>query len=335
MVLMVQSRDAGVSSLRSTATREAPTSKPKLSVSFHNFWPDFRADSSFFVKALAAKYDVAIEAVGHDVQISSVMGVEPLPQKAGSRPLRVWYTAENRDPNHQIFDLYFGFMPSSILGGRWFRYPLWIVYIDWWDPSSPYHVDRLLGPRLADERSLFCNFMYSNPASIRGEFFLRLNELRRVDSFGRVLNNTGKSPRGLAGTMAVLGDYLFTIAFENQAAPGYATEKVLEPLLAGSVPIYRGAAEVKNDFNPHAFLFAEDFGSLDDLARHVVALADDSGRLAAVRSASPFRDNRIPYEHTPEFLWTGSARPYRAILQRPFRLPGGTRWCLGNWARAW
>jgi alpha(1,3/1,4) fucosyltransferase len=282
-----------------------PASRPRLSVSFHNFWPDFDPKGSFFAKALSTKYDLVIEACGRDVQFSSVMHMELMPSKPGSRPLRVWYSGENREPQHEIYDLHFGFRPSSILGKRWFRYPLWIAYIDWWDPSSPHHVSRLLerrAARPARERSRFCNFIYSNPTSLRSEFFLRLNELRHVDSCGRVLNNCGWRPDGLAGKMSVLTDSVFTIAFENVAAPGYVTEKIVEPLLAGSVPIYWGAAEAKSDFNPQAFLFAEDFGSLDELAQHVLSLADNSDRLEEIRSAPPFIGNHIAYEHTPEFF---------------------------------
>jgi hypothetical protein len=156
--------------------------KPRLSVSFHNFHKVFRADGSFFQKALSARYDVKIEKIGRDLQISSVYGMEPLPQIVGVRPLRVWWTAEAQDPRATIFDLHFGFRPTPILGTRWYRYPLWILFIDWWDRQSPWSVHRILGPRGPSSRSRFCNFIYSNNPSIRTEFFLRLNERRPVDS---------------------------------------------------------------------------------------------------------------------------------------------------------
>jgi hypothetical protein len=278
------------------------SAKPSLSVSFHNFWRRFDVRSSFFFKALSETYDVTIERAGRDLQISSVFDTERLPAVSGSRPLRVWWTGEAGDPRSQVFDLHFGFRPTSILGSRWFRYPLWITYIDWWDPQSAYHVDRLLAPRGPTQRPRFCNFIYGSEPSIRTEFFLRLNEARRVDSLGRVLNNAGARARGRDGKMQALSESLFTIAFENQVAPGYVTEKLVEPLLAGSIPIYWGAPEAKQDFNPDAFVFAEDFAGFDDLIRHILRLADSPDAIATLASAPPFSENRIAYEHTPAFF---------------------------------
>jgi hypothetical protein len=278
--------------------------KPPLSVSFHNFWEGFRPSRSFFARALGDAFDPSFDAIGRDLQISSVFGTDQLPTPpGGGRPLRVWFSGEARDPIVQLYDLYFAFRASqNMLGRRWHRFPLWITYIDWWHPDSPLSIDRLTGPRTAAAHPRFCNFIYSNPVSIRAEFFLALDALRRVDSFGPILNNTGERARGRDGKMAVLAQSQFTIAFENQIAPGYVTEKLVEPLLAGSIPIYWGDEHAKTDFNPEAFIFADDHGSIDDLARHVVRVADSADAVAALAGAPPLRDNRVPYEHTPAFF---------------------------------
>ncbi len=279
---------------------DSPT-KPALSVSFHNFWRRFDAKNSFFVKALAERFSVSVERVGRDVQIGSVFGDDQLPNVRDGRPLRVWWTGEAKEPQDNLYDLHFGFRRTPLLGRRWHRFPLWINYLDWWNPQSPYHVDRLLVPRVATDRPRFCNFIYGHATSIRTEFFLRLNEARHVDSRGRVLAN-GPRAIGLEGKMRVLEQSQFTIAFENQVAPGYVTEKLVEPLLAGSIPIYWGAAEARSDFNPGAFIFADDHGGIDDLVRHVLRVADSAEARTALMSAPPFRDGRIPEEHTPGFF---------------------------------
>ena len=281
------------------------SSKPPLSVSFHNFWREFKAVDSFFIRGLRDAFDVTVTGVGHDVQISSAFGSKRLPEPPnGKRPLRVWFTGEAREPVGQVFDLFFGFRAeTALLSGRWHRFPLWITYVDWWDSASPLHVGKLLAPRAGGSHRRFCNFIYSGPAAIRNEFFLRLNDARPVDSFGRILNNQGgKRPRGRAGKMKVLSESTFTIAFENQIAPGYVTEKIVEPLLAGSIPIYWGTSEATSDFNPDAFVFAGDFGTFDDLVAHVIDLADSPEALHALTTAPAFQENRIPYEHRPEFF---------------------------------
>ena len=232
------------------------------------------------------------------------MAAAPVPSVPGvSRPLRVWFTGEAKDPRRQLFDLHFGFSPTSILGQRWHRYPLWILYIDWWNPDLPSYVHRLLQPRAFVEKERFCNFIYSNEMSIRAEFFHRLNAVRHVDSVGGILNNhDGWRPAGGDEKRAFLARSLFTIAFENQISPGYVTEKLLEPLMAGSIAIYWGAIEAKKDFNPASFVCAADQATLHDLVQHIIRLSGSRDALEELSSASPFLGNKIPYEHTPEFF---------------------------------
>ncbi|CAF1395355.1 unnamed protein product [Adineta ricciae] len=49
-----------------------------------------------------------------------------------------------------------------------------------------------------------------------------------------------------AGKLALTSDYLFTIAIENSRSYDYVTEKLWQPLLVGSVPIYLGAPNIED-----------------------------------------------------------------------------------------
>jgi hypothetical protein len=300
--------------------------KPELSVSFHNFMADTDHKSSFFARALSRSFNVKISSAGRDLQISSVFGRDPLPAVGSTQPLRVWWTSEAREPHSQLFDLYFGFRPRTLVGERWHRFPFWAACINWWDAASLTHVSRLVNPPTPRPRPRFCNFIYSNPVAIRTEFFLRLNAKRRVDSMGLVLNNVGEPVVRRAGKMRAVEESLFTIAFENQISPGYVTEKLLDPLIAGSIPIYWGAEEARSDFNPEAFIFAADFDSFDDLVAHVLKVADSKDALEALAFAPRVRENRIPYEHTPDFF---ADRIMEALSGKPDgRIPA-------EWNRPW
>lgn len=57
-----------------------------------------------------------------------------------------------------------------------------------------------------------------------------------------------------SGKRAFLSRYKFTVAFENSSAPGYHTEKILDPMLVGSIPIYWGDREIESVFNPASFI---------------------------------------------------------------------------------
>ena len=252
--------------------------------------------------------------MGRDLQIFSVFGRPLFRTIPGTRPLRVWWTSESNEPLGAIFDLHFGFLPQSILGERWHRYPLWISYINFDDPML---VKSLVAPRMIAQRVRFCNFIYSNPTSLRSEFFLRLNARRPVDSLGRLL---GGPDSPVVDKMAALAQFRFTIAFENSLSPGYVTEKLLQPLLAGSIPIYYGADEAKTDFNPKAFIFARDFGDMNSLIEHVLNLDASREALAEMAAEPIFRDNRIRYEHTHDFFADRIADALSARLTAPISI---------------
>ena len=84
--------------------------------------------------------------------------------------------------------------------------------------------------------------LVSNPNAKEGiDFFNALSVVKHVDSGGRHLNKIGYS---VDNKMEFIKDYKFVIAFENSSYPGYTTEKILEPLVAGCIPVYWGSPAV-------------------------------------------------------------------------------------------
>jgi len=80
------------------------------------------------------------------------------------------------------------------------------------------------------------------------------------------MNNVGGRVRD---KLAFLSAYKFTIAFENSSYPGYITEKILEALVAGTLPIYWGNPMAARDFNPQCFINCHDFEDFDAVIDHV------------------------------------------------------------------
>jgi hypothetical protein len=98
----------------------------------------------------------------------------------------------------------------------------------------------------------FCCMVVSNAhAKERIRFFEQLSKYKKVDSGGRFLNNIGRS---IDEKMEFIKDYRFVISFENSSSPGYTTEKLIEPMLVNSVPIYWGDPEVGRYFNTKIFV---------------------------------------------------------------------------------
>lgn len=105
--------------------------------------------------------------------------------------------------------------------------------------------------------------------SHRLEYIRELMRYTEIDSYGKVLHNrdlTG-ADCGASTLMEVIRDYKFVLGFENALSPDYVTEKFFNPLLAGTVPVYRGAPNVR-DFAPgeHCFVNVEAYDSPRALA---------------------------------------------------------------------
>jgi hypothetical protein len=112
----------------------------------------------------------------------------------------------------------------------------------------------------------------------RTEYLIALMARLPVDSYGHVFRNR-RLPgldRGRATKLEVIARYKFTLAFENSIETDYVSEKLFDPLMAGSVPVYRGAPNVAG-FAPaaHCYIDAADFSGPAALAEYLLHLAAD------------------------------------------------------------
>ena len=153
------------------------------------------------------------------------------------------------------------------------------------ETKDPYEIRR--------QKRKFCNFLFSNTndGKARNEFFEKLSKYKRVDSAGKSLNNMGHVLPGRTGTkvggytrypekMDFLSQYKFTIAFENNRSDynldsGYTTEKLTEPMLSESIPIYKGNPRVGEVFNTRSFFNYNDFKTEAELIEYIVKVDND------------------------------------------------------------
>jgi hypothetical protein len=150
-------------------------------------------------------------------------------------------------------------------------------------------------------KEFFCDFIYSNGNSrVRVDFMKLLARRKRVECAGAVERNTEE----LRGTGYDRGGYLakqrfqarcrFSIAFENNYFPGYTSEKLSDPLVARSVPIYSGNPRVAEVFNPEAFINVDEFPSHDAAIDYILKVDADEAWYQRYLNAPPFRGNVVP-----------------------------------------
>lgn len=133
------------------------------------------------------------------------------------------------------------------------------------------------------QRNMFCFFAYSNtdetfPGVLeRRKFYYKIQEMtkNRVSNWGRCYGGESKLGKTYIDNHLLLDQFKFCIAFENSPILGYVTEKILNPMLAGCIPIYFGAPDINLHFNAKRFINVSDFASHEDCIKYILKVDSD------------------------------------------------------------
>ena len=210
-----------------------------------------------------------------------------------SSTIRIFVTGENVSADWSQAD--YALTHERVYSDRHWRIPL---HRHWYDttctvPERNFEVIR-------NRVNRFCSFIYSNErAKERVDFFEMLNAQKPVDSGGGVLNNLGYR---VDDKLAFIQECKFTIAFENESADGYSTEKIIQPLLRGSIPIYWGDPSIDSDFNPECFVNVHRYPSFAAAIEEVKRIDADDELWKRYVTAPIFRDGRLPDELSDEAI---------------------------------
>jgi hypothetical protein len=269
-------RDAGVS----VVTRP-------VRLAFDELWAGFDPHDNWFLDLLRPHFP--IESTGEpDYLVYS-------PRSTAWKTftgVRIFYTGENVRPDMRTCDWAFSF--DHLHHDRHLRLPLYRLYY------APDRFIRAGKPAPSADALLnrkFCNFVYSNhSARERVQFFELLSRYKRIDAGGAVCNNMDHK---VGDKVAFLGEYKFTIAFENASHPGYTTEKLADPMVAHSLPVYWGNPMVHLDFNPASFVDVTPLGSLEEGVERVIELDRDDEHYLRVM-AEPWLHGDTPNQWMDE-----------------------------------
>ncbi|MEM7392457.1 MAG: glycosyltransferase family 10 [Verrucomicrobiota bacterium] len=169
------------------------------------------------------------------------------------------------------------------------------------DVIAPYYgmrlhkeLARLPQPKTA-AKPVACFISSSADRSGRSAYLSELMKHIEVDCYGRLSRNAMmEDDRGRESKLACIARYKFTLAFENALGKDYVTEKVYEPLMVGSVPVYMGTSDV-GDFLPdaHCVIRTDAFESPRTLAEYLHELDTDEEAYAEYLAwkEKPLRDS--------------------------------------------
>lgn len=259
-----------------------------VKINFADFWAHFDKQDNYFINLLRKRFNVEISD-NPEFLIYSCYGEDHLKYNCH----RIFYNGENEKVNWHACDFAFSFDYDQDNNNRHYRLPNWVLY---GDPGLLTRKD--LNPQqILKGKVGFCNMVVSNPHSEkRIRFFHKLSEYKKVDSGGRVLNNVGGP---IANKREFIRKYKFSIAFENSSAKGYTTEKLFEPMLENSIPIYWGNPEVHRDFNTRSFINYHDFKNENEVIDRIIEL-DTNDALYLETLAQPWYKNNVMPDYLKE-----------------------------------
>lgn len=285
--------------------------RPQIKVAFAFFWPGFTPDQfRGYFPYVHEKYDLVVsqmpEVVFHSV---FAPGWRPYadPTDAKNAPhikpgnyVRVFMTGENVEPPMEHCEFAISF---SVLADRpnHLRLPLWVYE----NRGSGYRPESLVKDPdtdwelVAKGKTQFCNFVYLHPVPFRERIFEAVSAYKRVDAAGQCLNNMNgwmvpTTPTRLAGKVEFFRRYKFTLAIENSIWPGYETEKLVDPVYAGSIPIYAGNPMARARFDAGAYIDLANFSSLREMVEFVREVDNDRNLYLRMLAAPFFRGNQMP-----------------------------------------
>lgn len=183
--------------------------------------------------------------------------------------------------NESCIDLAIGFDEIQN-NDRYIHVPFWITWA--LDPMETYETvkGKVVRWNSVENKSykdrLFCSFLCSHGDEGRKGIFDELSVIDKIDSCGRWMHNDD-SLKQLYDDNKVewLNHYRFNLTPENSNARGYVTEKLLEAIQAGCIPIYWGGNNQPDVdvFNQDSIIFFNMGEDNSDVIRLIADLNSD------------------------------------------------------------
>lgn len=164
--------------------------------------------------------------------------------------------------------------------------------------------------QLHDDRlAAISHFGRKGELDLYGSGWGNLNNLplRWQHELSAIVSSLNSAP--CADKLATMGNYKFALCYENMEFPGYVTEKVIDCLVAGVVPIYWGAPDIREFIPGGCFIDARKFSSLDALDAHLEKISEVEW-IEIVRHGRAFLRSSAGQQYS----YTGFAERMEAML---------------------
>lgn len=266
----------------------------RIKICFVDFFPGFNEKDNDFIDILNIKYKVIIDKKNPDVIFYSCFGNEHVYYDC----IRIFYTGECVTPDFNICDYAIGFDRIE-MGDRYIRVPLYRLFQYKRNYEKLFNRPKVLG---IDKSKEFCNFVVSNcfADDIRLKVYEALSTYKKINSGGRFRNNVGGP---VSDKYEFQRKHKFSIAFENCVYDGYATEKLVDALAAGTVPIYLGDTNIHLDFNEESFINGHRYSSIEEMIEKVKEIDSNDEQYLKMINTNPIISDKRNNDDLRDFLF--------------------------------
>ena len=158
---------------------------------------------------------------------------------------------------------------------------------------------------IINEKEYFASFVASHDSrnNLRGDFFKSLNTRKRVESVGTYLNNMsdGKTVDWEDGSKIDFQKKCrFSLCFESTDEPGFITEKIVEAFYCDTIPVYYGSSNIKDIFNPKAFIDVADYPTFEAAIDKILEIENDTDKYLEMLRQPIFNDPLFPEKKMKE-----------------------------------
>jgi hypothetical protein len=237
-----------------------------IHVFFNKFWPGFTEktdimDCTFFVQLLEKTYQAPIHVV--DSPDNATVLVESIFGNYSYLNYKKWratilYTGESDYANTQDVDKYDCVLGFEETHANFVKCPLFVIFLVT-NIRIMKEIENIERPIPNEIPPNFASIILSNAyhGKERLEFYNSVKKEMPVFSGGKHDNNVGFVVPGSYNSNDMVDFYRrgkFAITMENNDKPYYVTEKLVNGIRAGVVPIYWGSSRVTEFFNPRRFI---------------------------------------------------------------------------------
>lgn len=221
-----------------------------------------------------------------------------------SKEIKIFLTWEDTSPNSPLtlFKCYDDYLLDKTNLSIWFkelknknyiRFPLYLIYLinpEMNDKDIQKMIENLNDRTKIDKvKKNFCSLVARHDISWkREEVYNKLKEIWKIDCPSRFKHNINIDLPDREAKRKFIGKYRYNICLENNLSEWYVTEKLIDAILARTIPIYYWLLNDfdKSIFNEKAYIYAD-----DQMVKKIKELETDKKKYREMLMIKPFKNN--------------------------------------------